>query len=102
MGTAFDLEDLASDALVQSSIVNLNDIRFVRLVDIPGNGAFLDSQGRAILDAWPTAGSGGLDLDAIGARYAVPEAQCHWACHSRALCGGDDEAHWIATESQIS
>jgi hypothetical protein len=73
LGTSFDFDDLISAALVQSGIVNLNDIRFVRLVDIPGNGAFLDSQGRPILDAWPTSGSGGLDLDAVGARYIVPE-----------------------------
>jgi hypothetical protein len=73
VGTAFDLEDLAADALVLSGAVNTNDIRFVRIADIPGNGAFLDSQGRGILDAWPTTGSGGVDLDAVGARYVVPE-----------------------------
>ena len=73
LGASFDFDDLLSAPLVQSGIVNLNDIRFVRLVDIPGNGAFLDSQGRPILDAWQTSGSGGLDLDAVGARYIVPE-----------------------------
>jgi hypothetical protein len=72
-GTAFDLDDLSGMPLVQSGDVDLHGIRFVRLIDIPGNGAFLDSQGRAILDAWVTRGTGGLDLDAIGARYAVPE-----------------------------
>jgi len=73
LGTPFNLDDLTTAPLVQSGIVDLNDIRFIRLVDIPGNGAFLDSQGRPILDAWVTSGSGGLDLDAVGARYAVPE-----------------------------
>jgi hypothetical protein len=73
LGTAFDLDDLAATPQVRSGVVDLGDIRQVRLVDIPGNGAFLDSQGRPILDAWVTSGSGGLDLDAVGARYAVPE-----------------------------
>jgi hypothetical protein len=72
-GTAFNLDDLTTSPLVQSGIVDLNDIRFVRLVDIPGNGAYSDSHGRPVLDAWVTSGSGGLDLDAVGARYAVPE-----------------------------
>jgi hypothetical protein len=73
LGTPFDLDDLAAAPLVQTGDVDLADIRQVRLVDIPGNGAFRDSQGRPILDAWVTGGSGGLDLDAVGARYAVPE-----------------------------
>jgi hypothetical protein len=73
IGTAFDLEDLAADMLVLSGAVDLNAVHFVRIVDLPGNGAFLDSAGRGILDAWPTAGSGGVDLDAVGARYVVPE-----------------------------
>ncbi len=73
LGTPFDLDDLTSAPPVQSGAVDLGDIRRVRLVDIPGSGAFLDSQGRPIFDAWVTSGSGGLDLDAVGARYAVPE-----------------------------
>jgi hypothetical protein len=73
LGTPFDLDDLAAVPLVQTGAVHLDEIRLVRLVDIPGNGAFRDSQGRPILDAWVTGGSGGLDLDAVGARYAVPE-----------------------------
>ena len=72
-GTPFNLDDLATSPLVQNGIVDLSDIRFARLVDIPGNGAYFDSHGRPVLDAWPTSGSGGLDLDAVGARHAVPE-----------------------------
>lgn len=73
VGTVFDLADLTSLPAVQSGAVNLSDIRFVRIVDIPGNGAFLDSEGRPILDTWLSTGSGGVDLDAVGVRYAVPE-----------------------------
>ncbi|MDC0935706.1 hypothetical protein OAS39_05430 [Pirellulales bacterium] len=72
-GTPFDLADLANDPLANSGIVDVNNIRFVRLVDIPGDGSFTDSHGNPILDAWKTAESGGFDLDAIGAIYAVPE-----------------------------
>lgn len=48
----------------------MNLIRYVRIVDIPGSGDFLDSLGNPILDAWLTTGSGGFDLRAIG---VIPE-----------------------------
>ncbi len=73
VGTVFDFNDLAADPLVLSGQIDLNDIRFVRVVDIPGSGAFLDADGRPILDAWLTTGTGGFDLDAVGARYVIPE-----------------------------
>ena len=55
-GTPFDLTE-----------VGLAQITHIRLVDIPGNGSFLDSAGRPIYDPWPTFGSGGFDLEAVGA-----------------------------------
>lgn len=55
-GTPFDLTD-----------VGLPRITAIRLVDIPGNGTFKDSVGRPIYDAWLTFGSGGFDLEAVGA-----------------------------------
>ncbi|HWP40549.1 MAG TPA: hypothetical protein VNL70_06445, partial [Tepidisphaeraceae bacterium] len=64
--TPFDLAELAGDPLVLSGLVNLNGIRQVRLIDIPGDGSFRDASGRPIYDAWPTFGSGGFDLEAIG------------------------------------
>ena len=73
VGTAFDLAELAADPMVISGVVDLNEINFVRVVDIPGNGAFFDAMGNPILDAWVTTGSGGFDIDAVGLRYAVPE-----------------------------
>ncbi|MEG4810171.1 hypothetical protein QUA82_23930 [Microcoleus sp. F8-D3] len=68
-GTPFDLQTLATDALVTSGQVNLNAIRFVRIVDIPGNGNFKDGANRSIYDPWPTTPpvtSGGFDLEAVG------------------------------------
>ncbi len=66
-GTPFDLSQLASDPLVIGGQVNLEAIRYVRIVDIPGNGAFSDSQNSPIFDAWLTSDSGGFDLEAVGA-----------------------------------
>lgn len=78
-GTPFDLDDLLDDPLVLSGLVNLTDIQFLKLVDIPGNGSFLDSQGNPILDAWLTSGSsGGFDFRlgvglGVGVLNSVPE-----------------------------
>jgi hypothetical protein len=72
-GTPFNLDDLAGDSLVQSGLVNLDEINYVKIVDIPGNGTFLDSQGHPIYDAWVTWGSGGLDFEALGIINQVPE-----------------------------
>ena len=63
LGTAFDLAALEP---VNNGIVDLNDVRFVRIVDIPGNGAFVDATGHPIYDPFPTMSSGGFDLEAIG------------------------------------
>ena len=69
-GTPFDLAALANHPLVIAGTVNLNNVRFVRIVDIPGNGSFFDSAlpvPHPIFDPWRTIGSGGFDLEAIGA-----------------------------------
>jgi hypothetical protein len=55
-GTPFDL-----------AAAGLSQITHIRLVDVPGTGAFKDSANRPIYDAWKTFGSGGFDLEAIGA-----------------------------------
>ncbi len=57
-GTPFDLAELPS--------LDPAGIHFIRLVDIPGSGAFLDTAGRPIYDSWLTTGSGGFDLEALG------------------------------------
>ncbi|MGK7952486.1 MAG: PEP-CTERM sorting domain-containing protein [Xenococcaceae cyanobacterium] len=76
-GTPFDLENLVNEPSVVAGEIDLDRINFVRIVDIPGNGSFLDSEGRPIYDPWqtPIPGSGGFDLEAIGAinTNTVPE-----------------------------
>lgn len=66
-GTPIDLADVAGDPLVLAGQVDPNLVRFLRIVDIPGSGDFVDSQGGAIYDAWVTWSSGGFDLEAVGA-----------------------------------
>ena len=88
-GTPFDLDDLKSNLTALTSGVQLQDIRFVRIVDIPGSPsfrepllnesgavAFPDTHGNPILDPWNTGQTGvaGFDLDAIGARYVRDES----------------------------
>lgn len=65
-GTPFDLSTLEDDLLVQAGLVDLDAIHFVRIVDIPGSGDFTDSFGNPVFDAWPTWGSAGFDLEAVG------------------------------------
>ncbi|MBN1911468.1 MAG: PEP-CTERM sorting domain-containing protein [Pirellulales bacterium] len=72
-GTPFDLNDLADEPAVVAGLVDLAEIHFVRMVDIPGDGSFVDSLDQPVYDAWPTWGSGGLDLEAVGVLHQVPE-----------------------------
>jgi hypothetical protein len=77
-GTPFDLTDLISEPGVVGGAVDLNNIQYVKLVDIPGNGSFFDSQDHPILDNWLTTGSGGFDFrlpagKGVGVVHAVPE-----------------------------
>jgi len=77
-GTPFDLDDLVNDPLVLDSALDLDNIQYVRLVDIPGNGSFLDSEDHPILDNWMTYGTGGFDFrlpagQGVGVINAVPE-----------------------------
>lgn len=76
-GTPFDLDDLLDHPAVLAGWINLMEIHYIRLVDIPGSGAFTDSQGRPIYDAWLTFGSGGFDLEAIGA-ISRPVTYAQW------------------------
>ena len=68
-GTPFDLAALANHPLVIGGLLDLNNVRHIRVVDIPGNGSFSDSAlpvPHPIFDPWHTFGSGGFDLEAIG------------------------------------
>jgi hypothetical protein len=65
-GTPFDLTE-----------VGLSEIRHVRLIDVPGDGSFTDSTGYPIRDPWVTFGSGGFDLEAVGA-ISSPMTYAEW------------------------
>ncbi|HPF98754.1 MAG TPA: DUF4465 domain-containing protein [Kiritimatiellia bacterium] len=60
-GTPFDLTDLPAGTGVDAM-----NVRYVRIVDIVGDGSCTDSFGNIIYDPEPTIGSGGFDLDAVG------------------------------------
>jgi hypothetical protein len=62
---------------VIAGTLNLNNVRYVRVVDIPGDGSAQDSASRPIYDPWVTFGSGGTDLEAIGA-ISVPMSFDEW------------------------
>ncbi|MCU0917209.1 MAG: hypothetical protein MUC88_21990 [Planctomycetes bacterium] len=87
LGTPFDLDDLATGPLVRTGAVDLNRIHYVRIVDVPGSGDFFDEADACIApgtgpdwtnyatphpiyDQWPTWGSGGFDLEAVGVLHA--------------------------------
>ena len=61
-GTPFDLSSLRG----ASPQLDVDHIRYVRIVDIIGDGSCADSSGDPIYDPFPTIGSAGFDLDAIG------------------------------------
>jgi hypothetical protein len=82
-GTPFDLSEIRNEPNVAAGLVDLNNISYVRIVDIPGSGNFYDNAHKLIdpcawpdwgyyeanhpiYDAWLTWGSGGFDLEAIG------------------------------------
>ncbi|MBN2802867.1 MAG: hypothetical protein JXR91_07220 [Deltaproteobacteria bacterium] len=66
LGTPFDLESLKNTSPVIEGIVDINNIKHIRIIDIIGDGTFFDSNGNPIYDPYPTTGSAGFDLDAIG------------------------------------
>lgn len=87
-GTPFDLEILKNKREVREGILDLNNINFVRIVDIVGasdypnqGDEYLDSFGRQIFDTHLTVGSGGFDLTGIaalnmGSAYPYTEGVC--------------------------
>jgi len=79
-GTPFDLGQL-SDV---SPLLDVNNVRFVRIVDIIGDGSYFDTSGDAIYDPHPTAGSGGFDLEAVGVMRVIPEPGGFVLCVSAA------------------
>lgn len=72
-GDPFDLAALRQHPAVCAGVLDLDDIRFVRVVDIVGDGSESDAFGRPIYDPYPPTGSAGFDLDAVGALHLAEE-----------------------------
>ena len=64
-GTPFDLAALRNSPLVRDGAVDLTAIKYVRIVDIIGDGTTLDSFGRGIVDPISSGPTAGFDLDGI-------------------------------------
>jgi hypothetical protein len=71
-GTPFDMEELADDPLVVDGTVDINAITHIRIIDVIGNGNETDEDGRPIFDPYPTTGSAGFDLEAVGVLVSEP------------------------------
>jgi len=62
--------------------LNLSSITHVRFIDVIGDGSAKDSRGEIIYDPYPTSGSAGFDLDAVGViNVYIPSTQSYsdWA-----------------------
>lgn len=64
-GTPFDLSALENAPAVRSGTVDLGAIKYVRIVDIIGDGTTPDSFGRGIVDPISSGPTAGFDLDGI-------------------------------------
>jgi hypothetical protein len=64
-GDPFDLAALANRPEARDGTVDLDNVVYVRVVDVVGDGSATDSFGRVIYDPYPTTGSAGFDLEAI-------------------------------------
>lgn len=74
LGTGFDLADLRDDPRVRDGTLDLTDVRFVRLVDVVGDGSTHDASGLPLYDPYPTPfAAGGFDAEAVGVIHDVPE-----------------------------
>lgn len=65
-GTPFDLDWLANNTNVLSGAVDLNEINYIRIIDIPGNGTITDDLGNFIYDAAGVDIYAGFDLRGVG------------------------------------
>jgi len=73
LGTGFDLNELVGHPLEQQGLLDLQDVAFVRLVDVIGDGSTFDTTAAAVYDPYPTPfATGGFDLDGVGV-LNVPE-----------------------------
>lgn len=73
-GTCFDLSELAGT----SDLLDIYNVSYVKFIDIIGDGTYFDTDGDVIYDPYPTIGSAGFDLDAVGVMNAVPVPAALW------------------------
>lgn len=59
-------ESYKTHLLENAPMVDLSSIRFVRIVDVLGDGSQFDSEGFPVYDPYPTSITAGFDLDAVG------------------------------------
>ena len=65
-GTPYDLDELINHPRVLDGTVDLNNIMYVKLIDVIGDGSTFDSHGNPVWDPYPTPnGTGGADLNAV-------------------------------------
>ena len=58
-------EEFSEELLYNFPYLDFENIRYVRLIDIPGDGLSKDCQGFSIYDPYPTLITAGFDLDAV-------------------------------------
>ncbi|MGB0646911.1 MAG: hypothetical protein ACPGQS_07040 [Bradymonadia bacterium] len=75
-GTPFDLSVLEEHPDVSAGLIDLNDINYVKLIDIIGNGEAVDSFNSPIFDPYPTQGSAGFDLVGLAVLSGALTADC--------------------------
>lgn len=63
-----------SSVIENYAYIDLDNINYVKLTDIIGDGNTLDSAGNPIYDAYPTTGTPGFDLSGVGViNQQIPE-----------------------------
>jgi hypothetical protein len=88
-GTPFDFADLEG----VSPLLDVNRVSHIRIVDIPGDGSALDSDGHPIFDPHPTLGSAGVDLEAVGVIHTAVRTETEIGFEVIGA-GLSTEGHW--------
>ncbi len=86
-GTPFDLAELTGI----SPLLDPSNVTQIRLIDIVGDGSQFDTSGDPIYDPYPTVGSAGMDVDAVGV--------IHQASFVRDVIGFEDVGSTLAAGS---
>lgn len=106
-GTPFDLAALPDDPHLDKA-----HVRYVRIVDIVGDGTALDSTGAPIYDPFQTELTAGFDLDAIGVIHqalaaTAVAAGAHtftltWRSNTEAVWSEPDGVEWILHREPVA